>query len=116
MFADTYLVLSSGVEIGIYVGTAYVNGVECHHLAFREAKVDWQIWVKTGDEPLPMKYVITTKWHTGAPQYEIRLRDWDLKPKIKTDQFSFSVPEGAANLDTIAAEWMKEFTSTEEDK
>jgi hypothetical protein len=116
LFADSYLVLSSGIENGIYVGTAYVNGFECHHLAFREAMVDWQLWVRTGDEPLPMKYVITTKWHTGAPQYEIRLRDWDMKPEIKADQFSFSAPAGAANIDTIATEWMKEFISTEEDK
>lgn len=116
LFADSYSVLSSGIENGIYVGTAWVNGVECHHLAFREAKVDWQLWVRTGDEPLPMKYVITTKWHTGAPQYEIRLRDWDMKPKIKAEQFSFSIPDGTVNLDTIASKWMQEFTSTEEDK
>lgn len=116
LFADSYPVLSSGIENGIYVGTAFVNGIECHHLAFREAKVDWQLWVRTGDAPLPMKYVITTKWHTGAPQYEIRLRDWDMNPKIKADHFSFSVPDGVANLDTIAAKWMKDFTSPEEDK
>lgn len=115
LFADSYGILSSGIESSTYVGTAYVNGVECHHLAFREAKVDWQLWVKTGAKPLPMKYVITTKWHTGAPQYEIRLRDWDMKPKIKADQFSFSVPDGAVKFDSIPVNEMGEFTSTEED-
>ncbi|MBW1932567.1 MAG: DUF2092 domain-containing protein [Deltaproteobacteria bacterium] len=34
LFADPYAILSSGI---------YVNGVECHHLAFREAKVDWPV-------------------------------------------------------------------------
>ncbi len=116
LFADPYAILSSGVKSGVYVGTAYVDGVECHHLAFRESKVDWQLWVKAGDEPLPMKYVITTKWQTGAPQYEIRLRNWDTKPRIKADQFSFSVPDGSMELETIPVDEMGEFTGREEGK
>ena len=106
LFADPYAVLSSGVESSAYLGIAYVNGVECHHLAFREAKVDWQLWVQAGDAPLPMKYVITTKWHTGAPQYEIRFRDWDTNPQINDKRFTFSAPEGATRLETIPADEM----------
>jgi hypothetical protein len=108
LFSDPYAVLSSGIESSTYVGTAYVNGVECHHLAFRKAKVDWQLWVQAGDAPLPMKYVITTKWHTGAPQYEIRLRDWNTKPRIKENQFAFSVPQGAERLETLPIREMGE--------
>ena len=110
LFADPYAILSSGVESGFYVGTAYVNGVECHHLAFRKAEVDWQLWVRAGDEPLPMKYVITTKWHTAAPQYEIRLRDWKLNLRIRADQFTFTVPKGASRLDTMQVDEIGAFT------
>jgi hypothetical protein len=110
LFADPYAILSSGVESGFYVGTAYVNGVECHHLAFRKAKVDWQLWVRAGDEPLPMKYVITSKWHTAAPQYEIRLRDWNRNPRITGDQFTFTVPKDATRLETIPVNEIGEFT------
>jgi hypothetical protein len=113
-FADPYAILSTGIKSSVYIGTAYVNGVECHHLAFREANVDWQLWIKTGDEPLPMKYVITSKWHTGAPQYEIRLRDWNTNPAIKTDQYAFTVPEGAKKLETIPTDKMGEFTWKQE--
>jgi len=48
-----------------------------------------------------MKYIITTKWVTGAPQYSIRFRDWNTKPQIKANQFAFSVPKGAKKLETI---------------
>ena len=113
LFSDPYAILSSGVENAIYVGIAYVNGVECHHLAFREAKVDWQLWVRAGDTPMPMKYVITSKWHTAAPQYEVRLRDWNTKPRIKTGQFTFSVPENARRLETIPVNEMGELTIEE---
>lgn len=115
LFDDPYAILSSGVESSAYLGIAYVNGVECHHLAFREEKVDWQLWVKTGDAPLPMKYVITSKWHTAAPQYEIRFRDWNTNPQINDEQFTFSAPEGATRLETIPVNEMGEFI-IEEDK
>ena len=113
LFSDPYAILSSGVASNSYLGTAYVNGVECHHLAFREDKVDWQLWVKVGDEPVPMKYVITSKWVTGAPQYEVRLRDWNTNPRIKAGQFTFSVPKGARRLETISVNEMGELTIEE---
>jgi hypothetical protein len=113
LFADPYAILSSGVVSGVYLGTAYINGVECHHLAFRKAKVDWQLWVQAGDTPLPMKYIITTKWLTGAPQYEIRFREWNMKPNIKANQFTFSVPKGARRLETIPVNELGELTQEE---
>jgi len=108
MYADPYSAFASGVTSSTYLGTVFVNGEECHHLAFRKAKVDWQLWVKAGDEPLPMKYVITTKWVAGAPQYSIRFRDWDTKPKIDADQFKFSAPKGAKKLETITIDTVGE--------
>ena len=87
LYADPYPGLVTDVLNGSYLGTAFVNGIECHHLAFRAAKVDWQLWVQYGDTPLPMKYVITSKWMTGAPEYSVRFRDWDTKPQIEAAQF-----------------------------
>jgi hypothetical protein len=114
LFADPYAVLSEGVESSTYLGTAYIDGVEVHHLAFREAEVDWQLWVQTGDVPLPMKYVITTKWLTGAPQYEIRLRDWDTSPSIDDARFTFTAPAGATPLEALPPSELEDFTATEE--
>ena len=62
-----------------------------------------------------MKYVITSKWHTAAPQYEIRFRDWNTNPQINDEQFTFSAPEGATRLETIPVNEMGEFI-IEEDK
>jgi hypothetical protein len=113
LFSDPYAVLSSGVKSSAYLGMAYVNGVKCHHLAFRESKVDWQLWVKAGDAPVPIKYVITSKWLTAAPQYQVRLRDWNIKPRIKAGQFTFSAPKGARRLETIPVNEMGELTMKE---
>ncbi|MGK7916462.1 MAG: DUF2092 domain-containing protein [Prochloraceae cyanobacterium] len=100
-YTNTYKSLLMGVKSASYYGTTYVNGVECHHLAFRKDEVDWQLWVQAGDAPLPMKYIITSKWVTGAPQYSIRLRNWDTSPQIAPGQFEFVPPQGAKRLKTI---------------
>jgi hypothetical protein len=115
LFSDPYAILSSGIESSAYYGMAYVGGIECHHLAFREDKVDWQLWVQTGDRPLPMKYVITTPWQTGSPSYELALRDWNTNPQIPDGQFTFSPPDGATKLDTIPTSEADEFSPAEEE-
>ncbi|NJL46528.1 MAG: DUF2092 domain-containing protein [Leptolyngbyaceae cyanobacterium SM2_5_2] len=114
LFSDPYAVLSEGVESSRYLGTAYVDGVEVHHLAFREDEVDWQLWVQTGEQPLPMKYVITTKWLTGAPQYEIRLRDWNTNPQIGRNRFTFTAPAGATRMDVLPASTLDDTNLMEE--
>ena len=101
LLSDPYNILIDGVKSGAYMGTTYVHGVECHYLTFREDQVDWQIWVKKGEAPLPMKYVITTKWLTGAPQYSLRLWDWNTKPQIEPSRFEFTAPEGARKVESI---------------
>jgi len=101
LLSQVYSILTKGVRSSDYFGTGWVNGVECHHLSLRKRNVDLQLWVRTGDRPLPMKYVITTKWMTGAPQFELILRDWDTSPEIKDGTFTFTAPAGAKKLDKV---------------
>jgi hypothetical protein len=110
---DSYAVLTEDVTKGVYVGTGLVDGVECDHLAFRNPRVDWQIWVQKGAQPLPLKYVITTKWVTAAPQYSVRLSDWNVAPQTDAAEFAFAVPEGARKLEEIGADQIGELSVEE---
>lgn len=78
------------------VGRGVVDGVECDHLAFRTPDVDWQIWIAVGAEPIPRKYVITSKAVTGAPQYTLRIREW--RNEIPNGAFVFHPAPGAAKV------------------
>ncbi|SJM28446.1 DUF2092 domain-containing protein [Mesorhizobium delmotii] len=109
--ADPYAVLTEDATKGVHVGTGLVGGVECDHLAFRNPRVDWQIWVQKGEQPLPLKYVITTKWVTGAPQYAVRLSDWNVAPQIDQAQFTFTAPEGATKLEQISTDEIGELSA-----
>ena len=48
MESDAYKTLSPMIHSGEYLGTGYVFDVKCHHLAFRQESVDWQIWIGPG--------------------------------------------------------------------
>ena len=78
-----------------YVGQGVVDGVLCEHLAFRNAEVDWQLWVEAGSKPVPRKYVITSKTLTGAPQYTLRLGRWSDAP---VDAGAYTVSDAGAKV------------------
>lgn len=84
---------------GAHIGMTFIDGVEVHQLAFRGADVDWQLWVTAGDKPLPVRYVITTKSISGAPQYTLQLRNWNSAPQIDAARYAFVPPQGARQLD-----------------
>jgi len=101
LYKNTYDELLEDAISGFYVGLTLVGGVQCHHLAFRGKEVDWQIWIQNGEKPLPVKYLITSKWITGAPQYTVVLSNWNLKPDLGDDLFIFKPPKGAEKIDFI---------------
>jgi hypothetical protein len=101
IYSNSYEILMENVVSGFYVGMSNVDGVNCHHLAYRNNDVDWQIWIEDGDKPLPKKFVITTKWLTGAPQYTVSVKSWDLSPKLKDDMFTFVPPKDAKKIEFV---------------
>ncbi len=99
LYTDIYSGLMEDVESGHYVGLVPVNRANCHHLVFRSAEVDWQIWVKDGDEPLPCKYVVTSKWTTGAPEFIVTFNQWNIAPEFTADEFRLQVPKDAERVE-----------------
>jgi len=89
---------------GAHVGMAFLNGAEVHHLAFRGKEVDWQLWVSAGKSPLPLKYVITSKWVAASPQYSIEFRNWNTAPSIENSDFVFTPPKDAKQLKTFSVD------------
>ena len=87
---------------GRHIGMTTIGGESVHHLAFRGSKLDWQLWVKDGTEPFPLKYVITSKLQAGAPEYSLRLTGWNSKPDIVENSFTFTPSATAKKLTGIA--------------
>ncbi len=94
LLTDSYEALMEDVVEQKQIGIGVVNGIECHHLAFRGFDTDWQIWIRTGDRPLPCKLVITSKTVAAAPAYTIQFYDWKTGARPAGD-FTFKPASGA---------------------
>jgi hypothetical protein len=82
------------IESAMNAGQDYIGEDLCDHYAFRQANVDWQIWITTGSKPLPRKLVITNRGDEARPQ-STSLIEWDLTPAFKDSVFQFTPPKGA---------------------
>jgi hypothetical protein len=78
-----------------YVELTNIVGKPVDHLAVRTADIDFQIWLAQGEQPLPLRVVITYKKEVGQPQFRANLSDWNLAPKIDEAALAFSPPQGA---------------------
>jgi hypothetical protein len=102
LYSDPYTVLMAGVTYGRYLGIHQAAGVDCHHLAFSQDTIEWQIWIDAGDKPLPRKLVISYVQEPGEPQYSAVIRRWTLDAKVPEGLFTFEAPEGAQKIDPRA--------------
>lgn len=98
LMAGAFSALTAGVIEAKHVGRGVIDGIECHHLAFRNADTDWQIWVQVGDRPLPLKYVIVSKTMAAGPAYSVRMRDWKVGAALDSKAFVFVPPKGAKSV------------------
>ena len=82
------------------VGTATIDGVPTDHFAFREADVDWEVWIQQGSQPLPRKLVIVDRNDPAKPTFVARL-SWQINPAFTDADFAF-VPNASAKRIQIA--------------
>ena len=91
--SDVAAVLLADVTEVTDLGSGVIRGVECDHLAFRAAEVDWQVWIAQGDVPHPCRFVITTKTIEGWPEYTLEFSSWGSGAVVAA--FDFEAPAGA---------------------
>lgn len=101
IYSNAYEILMEDVETGFVVGEAMVNGVVCDHIAFSKPGTDFQVWIAQGDEPLPLKVVITSRDVVSAPQFTVVIREWDIVTEVPEEKFQFAPPGDAQAIDFI---------------
>ena len=88
------------IESAMNAGQDFIGDDLCDHYAFRQGKSDWQIWITTGNKPLPRKLVITSRTDEARPQ-SVSMIDWNLKPTFKDTVFKFTPPKGAKKIEIL---------------
>src|SRR5262249_1282210 len=77
------------------LGTGFIRGIECDHIAFQTDEVDWQLWIAHGNRPYPVRVIFTSKKVAGSPQYQIDVSDFKTGHAVSTPDFDFVPPPGA---------------------
>lgn len=80
----------------IYIGPATVANARTDQYAFRQAGVDWQVWIAS-DSRLPQKIVITNVDDPALPEFRAQL-DWDTRTPVPASTFRFQAPKDAAAI------------------
>lgn len=88
------------------IGPSAIEGTTSTHYAFRQAGVDWQVWIQDGDFPLPLKLVITTLTDDARPEYTA-VYTWNLAPSFNRETFRFTAPDDAKKITLAEAEAMR---------
>jgi hypothetical protein len=88
---------TEGITAATDFGPDVVGGTTCAHYGFRQADIDWQIWIQRGDYPLPRKLVITTKTDEARPQHTA-VYTWNLAPSFNDAAFTFDPPAGVGKV------------------
>jgi hypothetical protein len=88
------------IESAMNAGQDFIDNDLCDHYAFRQGKIDWQIWITTGSKPLPRRIVITNRADEARPQSVSEL-DWNLNPTFTDSTFKFVPPKGATKVEIV---------------
>ena len=76
-----------------YVEETGVFGQPAHHIAARTPAVDFQVWIAAGEQPAPLRVVMTYP-EAGQPQYWAQFSDWNFAPVFAADTFVLRLPDG----------------------
>jgi hypothetical protein len=104
LLSNPYEALTGSVLTGQYVGLHRVGEFKCHHLAFVQEDLDWQIWIDAGEQALPRKLVINYKDLPGEPLFMATIVKWDTNPDLKPADFKFEPPPNATKIEMLPVE------------
>lgn len=88
-------VLANRISAIDYVEHTEILGVPAHHIAGRGENVDFQFWIRDGEQPLPLRLVLTYRDSPGQPQHWAVFADWDTSPPVADSDFEFVPPADA---------------------
>ncbi len=86
--------MAEGLTSAMYAGEETIGGQMCEHYAMRQQGLDWQVWIRKGEQALPCKLVLTKMSDPAMPQYSA-VYSWSDQPPPEGAAYSYTPPAGA---------------------
>jgi hypothetical protein len=81
-----------------YVEKTGIFGTPSHHIAGWTDTVGFQVWIAAGDQPVPVRIVLTYKDAPGQPQFRAQFSNWNLAAEPLDSFFTFMPPPEATQI------------------
>jgi hypothetical protein len=96
-----YELVSKNLITGYVIGRVKIYNQDVHQLAFTSPDVDWQLWVIGGESPRIVRAESVNKKLEGKPRTIVQFLDWNLSPTFSADEFTFTKPADAHEIDML---------------
>ncbi|MCY2932113.1 MAG: DUF2092 domain-containing protein [Planctomycetota bacterium] len=100
LVTSSYDSLAAPLLTAQYLGLAMVGPYTCHHLAFTQNSLDWEIWIDSGPVPIPRQYSLTYKQLPQAPRFISTIQTWNDSP-IAAGNLQLALPSNAQAVDMV---------------
>ncbi len=94
--------LQRRVATADYVELTNIFGMPTHHIAARTQTVDFQVWIADGEEPVPVRIVLSYPGAAGHPSFRAQFSHWNFAPEFANDTFSFAPAPDAERIPFVS--------------
>lgn len=95
---DTHM---KDVDAASYIGVTRLRGQEVHQVAFASEGMDWQVWITTGDQPIPVLLQILARDEAYWPYFQAWFTNWEFGLHAPDDVFAFTEPENGISTQFV---------------
>jgi hypothetical protein len=100
LYSSPYDALMTKDTVGGWVDVQKVGDRSCDHLVYRQAVVDWELWLGENERG-PCQFKITYKTEPGQPTTIVTYSNLNRSPQVSDDTFTPKVPEGYTRIKII---------------
>jgi hypothetical protein len=97
--SDIYKLATANLITGYVIGRVKIFDEDVHQLAFTAPDADLQLWVTGGEAPRIVRAELVNKKLEGQPRTTVQFLDWNLNPNFSSDEFTFTKPEDAHQIE-----------------
>ncbi|MEA5509747.1 DUF2092 domain-containing protein [Crocosphaera sp. UHCC 0190] len=102
--SDPCNAIKSEIQESLYLGSSLVNRESTYHILLVGETRNIQLWISQQEPFVPLKAIITYKDLPESPQYTAMFSNWDFKPEIGSDTFTFSPSEDTFQIEFLPSD------------
>jgi hypothetical protein len=101
MIDDPYETLMSGVTDCKLAGTEKVDGVETHHITFKQPEFDWELYIAAEGKPYVLRMTNTRSGDDNKVTVVETYKNWKVQDSMDKSVFTVTPPKDAKKVDQI---------------